>query len=71
MAPLQGLSRRFWFTHVTDVDTEIKAGATLHVAILRAILGRDPDAAEAAALDLNDYLVDFAYGTLSPRGRRR
>lgn len=71
MAPLQGLSRRFWFTHVTDVDTEIKAGATLHVAILRAILGREPDAAEAAALDLNDYLVDFSYATLGPHGRRR
>ena len=71
MAPLQGLSRRFWFTHVTDVGTEIKAGATLHVAILRAILGREPDAAEAAALDLNDYLVDFSYATLGPHGRRR
>lgn len=70
MAPLQGLSRRFWFTHVTDVDTEIKAGANLHVAILKAILGRDADAAEAAALDLNDYLVDFSYATLGPQGRR-
>lgn len=58
--------RRFWFTHVTDVDTEIKAGANLHVAILRAILGRDADATEAAAWDLNDYLIDFSYATLSP-----
>lgn len=64
MAPLQGLSRRFWITHVTDVETEIKSGATLHVAILKAILGRDADAAEAAALALNDYLVDFSYATL-------
>ncbi|GAA1129589.1 hypothetical protein GCM10009606_06810 [Nocardioides aquiterrae] len=65
------MSRRFWFTHVTDVDTEIKAGPNLHVAILRAILGRDADAAEAAAWDLNDYLIDFSYATLSPRGGRR
>lgn len=64
MAPLQGLSRRFWFTHVTDVETEIKAGASLHVAILRAILARDADTAEAASHDLNDYLVDFSYATL-------
>jgi DNA-binding GntR family transcriptional regulator len=64
MAPLQGLSRRFWFTHVTDVETEIKAGTSLHVAILRAILDRDADAAEAASVELNDYLVDFAYATL-------
>lgn len=67
MAPLQGLSRRFWFTHVTDVDTEIKAGTNLHVAILKAILERDADAAEDAALELNDYLVDFSYATLGRR----
>jgi DNA-binding GntR family transcriptional regulator len=71
MAPLQGLSRRFWFTHITDVDTEIKAGANLHVAILKAILERDADAAEAATLELNDYLVEFSYATLGPRVRRR
>lgn len=71
MAPLQGLSRRFWFTHVTDVDTEIKAGANLHVAILKAILGRDADAAEIAALELNDYLVEFSYATLGSQARRR
>ncbi|TQL68028.1 DNA-binding GntR family transcriptional regulator [Nocardioides albertanoniae] len=71
MAPLQGLSRRFWFTHVSEVEAEIKAGASLHVAILRAILAREPDAAEAAALDLNDYLVDFSYATLGPQGSRR
>jgi DNA-binding GntR family transcriptional regulator len=71
MAPLQGLSRRFWFTHVTDVDTEIKAGANLHVAILKAILGRDADAAEIAALELNDYLVDFSYATLGSQARRK
>jgi DNA-binding GntR family transcriptional regulator len=71
MAPLQGLSRRFWFTHITDVDTEIKAGANLHVAILKAILERDADAAEIAALELNDYLVDFAYATLGSQARRR
>ena len=71
MAPLQGLSRRFWFTHVTDVDTEIKAGANLHVAILKSILERDANAAEAAALELNDYLVDFSYATLGPQAKRR
>jgi DNA-binding GntR family transcriptional regulator len=64
MAPLQGLSRRFWYTHVVDEETEIKTGANLHVAILQAILGRDPDAAEAASHDLNDYLVSFSYATL-------
>jgi DNA-binding GntR family transcriptional regulator len=64
MAPLQGLSRRFWYTHVVDEETEIKTGADLHVAILQAILARDPDAAEAASHDLNSYLVNFAYAAL-------
>jgi DNA-binding GntR family transcriptional regulator len=64
MAPLQGLSRRFWFTHVVDERAEIKTGAQLHTAILQGILDRDPDAAERASYDLNDYLVDFTYASL-------
>jgi DNA-binding GntR family transcriptional regulator len=69
MAPLQGLSRRFWYTHVVDEETEIKTGADLHVAILQAILARDPDAAEAASHDLNRYLVDFSYAALRRHDR--
>lgn len=69
MAPLQGLSRRFWYTHVVDEETEIKTGANLHIAILQAILGRDADAAEAASHDLNDYLVSFSYATLRRDGQ--
>lgn len=64
MAPLQGLSRRFWFTHVVDEALEIKAGAQLHTAILRAILDRDPQGAEKVSHDLNDYLVEFSYTSL-------
>ena len=64
IAPLQGLSRRFWFAHVVDHQAEIMAGSTLHGQILQAILERDPDAAEAASHALNDYLVDFSYATL-------
>lgn len=64
MAPLQGLSRRFWFTHVVDEDAEIKKGARLHTEILNAILTRDADAAESASRALNDYLVEFCYASL-------
>ena len=64
MAPLQGLSRRFWFTHVINEETEIKTGSTLHTAILQDILKRDADAAENASHDLNDYLVEFSYSSL-------
>lgn len=65
IAPLQGLSRRFWFSHVVDEEAEIKAGASLHTVILRAILARDADAAEQASYELNDYLVDFSYAALN------
>lgn len=64
MAPLQGLSRRFWFTHVIDQQTEITTGSKLHSQILQAIIERDPDTAEAASMSLNDYLVEFAHGSL-------
>lgn len=64
LAPLQGLSRRFWFAHVVDVDAEIKRGSILHTTILRSILDRDADASEAASRELNDYLVEFSYATL-------
>jgi DNA-binding FadR family transcriptional regulator len=47
-----------------DHEAEIAAGAKLHTDILRAVLARDPDAAEAASHALNDYLVDFTYAAL-------
>lgn len=64
LAPLQGLSRRFWLIHIVDEEREIGSGAALHINVLRAIVARDAATAEAASLALNDYLVDFAYGTL-------
>lgn len=66
IAPLQGLSRRFWFAHVKDHAAEIHAGARLHRAILTAIVTTDQKAAEQAVENLNRYLVDFAYATIRP-----
>lgn len=64
IAPLQGLSRRFWFTHVRDEAREIASGSRLHRAILSAILERDRHRAVHEVRQLNDYLVDFAYSTI-------
>lgn len=64
MAPLQGLSRRFWLARVRGEPDEIRRGSAHNLAILRAILARDPNAAEQASLSLNDYLVEFAYRTI-------
>ncbi|MFC8411735.1 GntR family transcriptional regulator [Arthrobacter sp. NPDC057259] len=67
MAPLQGLSRRFWITHVRDEQPEISQGSRLHARILHAILDRDSEGAEKASHALNDYLVEFAYRTIHTR----
>ncbi|MDQ1850642.1 GntR family transcriptional regulator [Gemmobacter fulvus] len=69
LTPLQSLSRRFWFLHVQDETKEITAGKALHTAILSGVMERDADAACAASLALNDYLVRFALATVSERAR--
>ncbi|WP_426186180.1 GntR family transcriptional regulator [Microbacterium sp. TWP3-1-2b2] len=68
MAPLQGLSRRFWFSHLSQPAADIAEAATLHAAVLEAVAGGDVDAAAEASLALNDYLVRFAYATLPQQG---
>jgi DNA-binding GntR family transcriptional regulator len=67
MAPLQGLSRRFWFGNLTSPADDLAGAANLHHDILAAIADGDGDAAEAASLALNDYLFDFTYATLPQR----
>lgn len=69
MAPLQGLSRRFWFGNLTDPHHDLAQAAQLHHAILAAIAAGDADAAESASLALSDYLFAFTYATLPPRSR--
>lgn len=65
LAPLQGLSRRFWTAHVpTDDQDEINTGASMHLAILRAIVAGQADEAEKASLELNDYLLRFSHAAV-------
>src|SRR4051812_949632 len=49
MAPVQGLSRRFWFANLHDVEAGLRAGADLHVAILTALGAADARPAGAAS----------------------
>ncbi|WP_281969116.1 GntR family transcriptional regulator [Roseovarius nanhaiticus] len=65
MAPLQGLSRRFWISRLTDGPREIRIGSKLHIMTLKAIVAQDSAAAEKASRDLNDYLVNFALDSIS------
>jgi DNA-binding GntR family transcriptional regulator len=64
MAPLQGLSRRFWFANINDPDVELRRASALHRTTLLAVAAGDEEAAVTASLALNDYLTEFTYKTL-------
>ncbi len=64
MAPLQGLSRRFWFAYKNE-SSDLADAANLHATILRKIVEGDPVAAVEASYALNDYLTDMARRTIS------
>lgn len=67
MAPLQGLSRRFWFGHLGNVAEDLDRAAELHHNILAAIAAGEADVAHAASMALSDYLFEFTYATLPHR----
>ena len=64
MLPLQGLSRRFWFAHMKDVEQTQREARQYHSNILKAICNSDQSEAEKCSIALNDYLSDFSYQTL-------
>ncbi|MDK4717911.1 GntR family transcriptional regulator [Rhizobium sp. CNPSo 3968] len=64
IAPLQGLSRRFWFANIKDPEIELRRASSLHRSTLLAISTGDEQAATSASLALNDYLTEFTYRTL-------
>lgn len=65
IAPLQGLSRRFWFANLgQNRNVELRTAAGLHANILRAICHSNENAAATASHALNDYLTEFTYRTL-------
>ncbi|MER3355869.1 MAG: GntR family transcriptional regulator [Hoeflea sp. D1-CHI-28] len=64
MAPLQGLSRRFWISRLKDRTREIRIGSKLHIQTLKAIVAQDSASAEKASQDLNDYLINFALDSI-------
>lgn len=67
MAPLHGLSRRFWFSHLATPKGEIAHAASLHAAVLLSIADQDQVRAFEASTALIDYLVAFAFDTLPSR----
>jgi len=69
MTPLQALSRRFWIMHIRD-ETDIHVGQRLHRELLIAISKRNIEAASAASMALNDYLVQFSLSVLTVRAAK-
>lgn len=65
LAPLQALSRRFWFSHLPDVAEHLRIAGKRHASILQAVAHGDSDEAVAASQRLNDYLVDLTYQALN------
>jgi len=63
MAPLQGLSRRFWFAN-KNASNDLTQAASLHASVLRAVCHTDTSEAVDASHQLNDYLTDMVYRSL-------
>lgn len=59
MKPLLLLSRRFWRANLNLFDENVAQGKQCHLKIIEAILDRDSHQAQQAALELNNYLIDF------------
>jgi DNA-binding GntR family transcriptional regulator len=59
MSLMNGLSRRFWFTHHKQ-EADLKLAARLHAAIARGIAGGDQDAAGQASDALVAYIQAIA-----------
>lgn len=66
MAPLQGLSRRFWFAYKNG-SSDLQKATSLHSQVLRAVCHTDANEAVAASLKLNDHLTDVAYRSIQSR----
>jgi len=64
MAPLQGLSRRFWFAHLRSDPDDVAIAIDRHGELLTAIGEQDQERAIAAARSLIDYLTEFAYASV-------
>lgn len=72
MAPLQSISRRFWFASLAsrqDPTSDLRLAANLHAATLRSICENDPEEAARCSSALNDYLTEFTYRTLDRQQR--
>lgn len=62
-APLQTHSRRFWYRYQSD--TGLTQAAERHMAVINAILAREPDAAEAAMNGLLSMVLEQARAAAS------
>lgn len=67
LAPLQSLSRRFWYSHYLYARDRIPLAGRYHAAIMRAVAAADPEAAGEAVDRLMDYVGEFTRSVIRPR----
>lgn len=63
MGQMNGLSRRFWYSHYKQV-ADLPLAARLHATIARALAQGDQDAAAQSSDALIDYIEAFARATI-------
>src|SRR5262249_34242760 len=64
MSNVHALSRRFWYTFITETESFSEA-AKFHCHVLRAIADRDLEAAVENARSLMDYLEKVTLATIA------
>lgn len=68
MGSLYTLSRQFSFAHLRSVD--VPRGAACHAEVLRAVAGRDEEAAAKASQRMMEFLREFTQDRHQPRVAR-
>jgi DNA-binding GntR family transcriptional regulator len=63
MGQMNGLSRRFWYSHYKQV-ADLPLAARLHATVARALAQGNPEAAAQSSDALIDYIETFARGTI-------
>jgi DNA-binding GntR family transcriptional regulator len=63
MSQMNGLSRRFWYSHYKQV-ADLPLAARLHATVARALAQGNPEAAAQSSDALIDYIETFARGTI-------
>lgn len=66
LAPLHSQSRRFWYSHYVGMRGSLPLAGHHHAVIMRAIVRRDPAAAQEAVDRLMDFVEELTQSMMRP-----